>query len=182
MEAVPEFEDWPELIGKSVLLRQRLHELDPDVNPYTIPHVGASQQDLAATETRLGFRLDSLHQQLLSHANGWDYFFNFTHLFSTEEVGADDRWHRSEELLNIFYTDGPIPTDFPSRHDIYCFCANPAETEDLFVVWKLGPVTDGGRPVSWLTEEEVQRFPNMHEFMMSANEYLHRGLTKLQPH
>jgi hypothetical protein len=180
METVPGFEDWPELIGESVLLRQRLHELDPDVNPYTVPHVGAAQHDLDATEARCGFRLDSLHRQLLSYANGWDYFFAFAHLFSVDKICSSNQWRQSEELLDVFYADSPIPVGFPGRHDIYCFCANPAEVADLFVVWKLGPVTDGGRPISWLAGEEIQRFPNMHEFLLSVNEYLRRDLTKLQ--
>jgi hypothetical protein len=68
----------------------------------------------------------------------------------------------------------------PPRDEVMCFAANPAEVEDLFVVWRTGPVTDGGHQVSWLAGEEVQRFPNMHEFLLSVNEYLRRKLAKLR--
>jgi hypothetical protein len=177
--AEPSFADWPQLIGESVLLRQRLNELDPDVNPYTIPHVGASEADLGAAEQAAGFVFDGLHRELLSYANGWEQFFTFTHLFSAAELGVSQRWQRASELLDVFYADGPAPEGMPGRSDVFCFCANPDEVEDLFVIWTSGPITEGGRPISWLAGEEVQRFPNMHEFLLSVNEYLRRDLAKL---
>jgi len=175
-----EFTDWPELIGESVLLRQRLHELDPDVNPYTLPRVGASADEFDSAEVRTGLRLDAVHRQLLIHANGWDDFFAFAHLLGTNELGSGEQWRRASQLLDVFYEAAPAPDGFPNQpSDVYCFCADPDNVEDLFVVWKVGPVTGGGRPVSWLAGEEVQRFPNMHEFMLSVNEYLRRDLAKL---
>jgi len=173
------FTDWPELIGESVLLRQRLHELDPAAQPYTVPRVGAPPAQLDTVAQNAGFGLDGLHRELLTYANGWNYFFNFAHLLAAEELGASAQWLAASELLDIFYAEGPVPEGMPPRADVLCFCANPAETEDLFVLWQTGPVTDGGRPVSWLAGEEIQRFPNMHEFMLSINEYLRRDLAKL---
>jgi hypothetical protein len=173
------FADWPHLIGDSVLLRQRLHELDPDVNPYTFPHVGASHDQLDAVERAAGAPLDGLHRELLTYANGWEHFFTFTHLLAAEELGTSPRARRAGELLDIFYADGAVPDGLPPRDHVLCVAANPDEVEDLFVIWLAGPLTDGGRPVSWLAGEEIQRFANVHELLLSINEYLRRRLAKL---
>jgi hypothetical protein len=174
------FTDWPELIGESVLLRQRMNELDPEISPYTIPKVGASPEQLHAAEVRMGAPLDALHRELLTYANGWEFFFQFTHLLSTEELGTSPRWHKADEMLDVFYSDGPPPQSFgmPARDEVLCVSADPDEVLDLFVIWRTGPLTDGGRPVSWVAGEEVQRFANMHELMLSVNEYTRRKLVR----
>lgn len=174
------FTDWEQLIGESVLLRQRLNQLDPDVNPYTIPKVGASEAAIGATERTNGIEVDAVHRQLLTYANGWDSFFVFAHLLPVQELGAGPRWSAAAKLLDTFYADGPPPEGLPPRDEVFCVAANPDEVEDLFVLWRTGPLTDGGHAVSWLAGEEVQRFPNMHELLLSVNEYLRRKLAKLQ--
>lgn len=174
------FSDWDKLLGESVLLRQQLHKRDPDINPYTLPHIGATEKQLDEVEHKQHMKLDPLYRHLLSYANGWEHFFTFTHLFEVQELGVSKRFKKASELVDIFYSDGPVPKGMPQRSHVLCFCANPDEVEDLFVIWLTGPVKDGGRPISWLAGEEIQRFANMHEFMLSVNEYLRRKLAKLQ--
>src|SRR5262249_13853228 len=175
-----QFTDWPALIGESVLMRQRVNQLDPEVNPYTVPHVGAAVAALDAAEQAAGLRLDPVHRQLLTFANGWEHFFTFTHLLAAEEIGTGPRWQKASEQLDIVYADGPPMDDLPAREDVLVICANPDEVEDIFAIWRTGPLTDGGRPVSWIAGEEVQRFANVHDFLASVNAYLAVRLDKLR--
>lgn len=169
--------DWEELIGFSVLLRQQVHDLKPDLRPYTIPGVGATEEQLRAAEARLGYPLDPMHREFLSYANGWRYFFVYTHLLGTDELGQGELWQTGNELLQLYYSEGPARTDFPPRGEI-TLVAVGSEVTDLFVIWRTGPTLDGGRPVSWLAGEEIDRFPNFREFLLSVNQYLQNDIVK----
>ncbi|WP_216211179.1 SMI1/KNR4 family protein [Amycolatopsis aidingensis] len=174
-------DDWAELIGHSVLLRQQLHDTNPQLHPYTIPRLAATTEQLAEAERHLGHDLDPLHRELLAHGNGWEHFRVYAHLLSTDELGTSENWRQGNDLLDIFYQDGVVAEDFPRRDDIYLIVANPAEVEDLFVIWRAGPVSPaGGRPVLWLAGEEVERYPDTREFLLSTNQYLKNKLASTQ--
>ena len=51
-------DDSGDLIGFSVQMRERLNAYDPVIRPMTIPHVGVTEEQLAAAEARLGRRID----------------------------------------------------------------------------------------------------------------------------
>ncbi len=100
-------DDWGDLIGYSVQmrlrLRLRLRLHGPVLNDMSIPHLGATTEELDAAEARLGHPLDPLHRELLSYGNGWESFFVYTDLFSTDEIGQGPRWSEELEMTQIRY-------------------------------------------------------------------------------
>jgi hypothetical protein len=61
---------------KGVLIHQRLAELDTQgIWKYPLPEMAASEDEIAATELKLGYRLDQGYRQFLRHANGWKSFY-----------------------------------------------------------------------------------------------------------
>ncbi|MGH3964634.1 MAG: SMI1/KNR4 family protein [Pseudonocardiaceae bacterium] len=170
--------DWPELIGFSATLRQQLSELEPDLSPFTIPHLGATEEKLAEAEQRLGVKLDDQHRDLLGHTNGWPFFFTYTDLLSTDELGTGPLWQKGQELLGLYYSEGPVPSDFPPHGELLSIAVGESVT-DVFALWMSGPETDGGHPVLWLAGEEVDRWPNVRQWLLSVNQYLQNDIVKL---
>ncbi len=170
--------DWAELIGYSATLRSRLAEVDPQLSPMTMPRLAASEEQLAKAEQRLGTQLDAQHRALLRHGNGWPLFFTYTDLLSTDELGAGPLWDKAQELLDLFFSEAPTPADFPARETLLPVAAGEDVT-DVFALWTTGPQTRHGRPILWLAGEEVDRWPNMREWLLSINQYLNNDLAKL---
>lgn len=170
--------DWSELIGFSATLRRQLSELEPDLSPFTMPRLGATEESLAEAGQRLGVELDGQHRDLLRHVNGWPLFFTYTDLLGTDELGAGSLWQKGRELLDLYYLEAPVPSDFPARYELLPIAVGEMVT-DVFVLWMNGPETDGGRPVLWLAGEEVDRWSNVREWLLSVNQYLQNDIVKL---
>lgn len=169
--------DWPVLLGESGTLRQRLHELKPDTRPYTVPKIAATEEQILEAEARLGRRLDMQYREFLSYANGWNYFHTYTHLFGTSELGVGEMWDKANEMLDIYYSDGPIPADYPRREDLFPIAAGEYVT-DVIAIWETGPVTANSHPVLWIGGEEIDRYENFHEFVLAANQYIKNNIER----
>lgn len=64
--------DWKRELVIARLVKQRVSEVDVDgIWENTLPEVAASEEELQALESRLGYFLDSKHRAFLSHANEW---------------------------------------------------------------------------------------------------------------
>lgn len=170
--------DWPELIGFSATLRAQLAELEPDLSPLTMPRVAATEEQLADAERRLGSSLDGQHRDLLRHGNGWPLFFTYCDLLGTAELGEGTLWDKGQELLDLHFSEAPVPSDFPARDDLMPIAVGDMVT-DVFALWRTGPETSGGRPVLWLAGEEVDRWDNVREWLLSVNQYLQNDIVKL---
>ena len=171
--------DWQELIGFSVLLRQRLNTVDPEpgLSPYTLPGLGASENQIAAAETRLAASLDPVYRDFLHYANGWSDFFTYVDLLGTEDFGQGEPWSKGTELLDLHYSEGPPRRELPPRDEVMVIGVG-AHVTDLFVSWRTGPLVDGGRNISWIAGEEVDRYSNFREFFLAVNQYLQNDIKK----
>ncbi|GAB2829231.1 SMI1/KNR4 family protein [Lentzea nigeriaca] len=169
--------DWEELIGLSVLLRQQLGSLDPELSPFRIPGEGATEEQLRAAESRIDAPLDPMYRDFARYANGWPYFFTYAHLLGAEQFGQGELWQKGNELLWLYYSEGPPRGAFPSLAELTIIGVG-AEVTDLFVIWRTGPVFDGGHQVSWLAGEEVDRYANFRTFLLSVNQYLQSDIKK----
>jgi len=165
-------DDWGNLIGYLVQVRDRLHSYDPVVFPDTIPHVGATEEQLAAAEGRIGRPLDPLHRELLSYANGWPDFFQSVDLLSTEQIGSDGEWIVGHQLLEVLYESAGYPLDWPKLEDVYLMASKQGAGRTKMVVWRTGPTSpDGGHPVIWWDDADDDRFADVHEFLLAVIQY-----------
>jgi len=179
-------DDWPDLIGFAVQMRQRLNAYDPVVVPATIPHLGATEQQLAEAEERLGHPLDPLHSEMLSYANGWEDFVHLTDLYGTDEIGKGERWETSLEQLQLRYFPYEGATRLedgePDPEELYIIAGKPDEgSAHQFLLWKTGPISlKGGHPVIWQAGYEIERYPDVHDLLLSLNQYLQEDIAEME--
>jgi hypothetical protein len=155
---------WAELLGHLGRVRLRLEKLQPERYPLTVPHVAATERQLADAEMRLGYELDTQHRELLMHANGWPMMILDQSLLGCEEIGSGARWERACELLSLYYQESFVPSGFPSRDELTPIAVSEYQN-DIYVIWRNGTEVDGGRPVLWLSYEEVERYSNVRDLI-----------------
>lgn len=161
---------WGVLVGEMLIRRLALARIAPDLFPETLPGTRATDPDVAAARDRLGFDLDPQHEAVLREGDGWVDVFAHGDVLSTADLGAGTRWELAGVLLKSYYEDGPA-TGFPPREHVY-----PIHVADdaVFVVDRSGPVTDGGHPVFWLSDELLGAWPNVHEYWLARLTMLQR--------
>jgi hypothetical protein len=161
---------WPDLIAAMGQLREQVSQVDEDFE-FTIPHLAATPEQIAAAEQRLGHALDPQHKEFLSYGNGWPEFYMGNTLLSTEELGQGMAWAEITETLDAFYSSLEDPSVVPPRSQIYPFSFDPGAAT-VFAIWKDGPVTDGGHPVLWLPAVDTEPYENFFDFFrMVYQEY-----------
>ena len=57
---------------------------------YAIPHLHATEENVARTEAQLGFRLPESYRGFLLASNGWPYFFQDMTILSTSDLLGGD--------------------------------------------------------------------------------------------
>jgi hypothetical protein len=161
---------WPDLIAAMGQLREQVNQVDPDFE-FTIPHLAATSEQIAAAEQRLGHPLDDQHKEFLSYGNGWPEFYMGSTLLGTEELGQGMTWAQINEGLDAFYSSLEDPNAVPPRNQIYPISFDPGSAT-AFAIWKDGPITDGGHPVLWLPYPDTEPYDNFFEFFrMAYQEY-----------
>lgn len=170
-EATP----WRALVGEMRARRTALARTAPDLFPETVPGAPATGDRVAAAEQRLGFPLDAQHLAVLREVDGWPDVFAYGDLLAVDELGAGTRWDRGWTAINAFYDDG-APPGFPAREGIY-----PVHVCEraVFVVDRSGPVTDGGHPVFWLSDELLGAWPNTAAYWSAGLAMLDRLRSRL---
>ena len=161
---------WGVLVGEMLIRRLTVARMAPRLYPPTLPGARATDADVRAARDRLGFDLDPEHEAVLREGDGWVDSFAHGDLLSTPDLGAGPRWERANLLLARYYEDGPA-TGFPPREHVYPI--HVAE-DAVFVVDRSGPVTDGGQPVYWISDELLGDWPNMYEFWLAGLTLLDR--------
>lgn len=161
---------WGVLAGEMLSRRLTISQLAPAMFPETLPGTRATDADVADARRRLGFDLDPQHEAVLREANGWPDVFAYGDVLATSDLGAGPRWKRADALLASYYDDGPA-TGFPPRDRVY-----PIHVADnaVFVVDRSGPVTDGGQPVCWLSDELLGTWRNVYEYWLAGLTMLDR--------
>lgn len=155
---------WGELVGEMLARRLTISQLAPGMFPETLPGTRATDADVHEASRQLGFAMDPQHETVLREANGWSDVFAYGDLLATSDLGAGPRWKRADALLTQYYDDSPA-TGFPPREHIY-----PIHVADnaVFVIDRAGPVTDGGQPVFWLSDEVLGQWPNVYEYWLAG--------------
>ena len=134
---------------------------------YALPHVHATEETVAHTETRLGFRLPESYRGFLLASNGWPYFYLDMTIFSTSDLlggelhEAGQTQLELEECVEAMAAGGVIAADhFP--------VAASLESIDVALMGK--PGTPAAGTVSWVRGEVIERYDDFLDYYLSMME------------
>ena len=160
---------WPDYIGWGWMIVQARMEADwKGIWNYALPHVHATEETVASTETQLGFRLPESYRGFLLASNGWPYFFQNMTIFSTSDLlggelhEAGQTQLELEECVEAMAAGGVIAADhFP--------VAASLESIDVALMGKPGTPAEG--TVSWVRGEVIERYDDFLDYYLSMMEY-----------
>ena len=93
---------WPNYIGWGAMINQARMEADwKGLWDYAIPHLHATEENVARTEAQLGFRLPESYRGFLLAADGWPYFFQDMTIFSTSDLLGGDLHKAGQTQLEL---------------------------------------------------------------------------------
>lgn len=166
---------WGVLVGDMLERRLQIARVAPQMFPPTLPGARATDAEIAAGEARLGFPLDPLHRAILAEGNGWPDAFAFGDILATTELGQGPLWTKAHIILDALYDE--IGQSLPPRDQLYPIHVSD---EDVFVIDRSGPLTDGGHPVVWLGDELIDQWPNAYEYWLAGLTMLARLRARLE--
>jgi len=161
------------LVGTIVMLGEQKEALAgiDSIYPMTYPRLAATAEQVAAAEDRIGFPLDDLHRRLLMLADGWHRMSLTMHLLPAEALGAPGLWQDCHDHLKVFFSEVGDDVRFEQLHNV-CPVGCNDQTDDIFLVRRDGPLTDGGHEVIWFADDIVQVFSNVIDWMLSMKAYV----------
>lgn len=171
---------WADYIGTLGALRQELAEVDTSgVYELTIPHLAATEEEIAAAEARLGHPIDAQYREFLRYANGWPEFFYDSCLLGTNDLGTGELWQHANDNLDVFYESLPEGHPHPPRNEVEPISADPYGS-DVFAIWRTGELHNGGHPVIWYPAEDSEPLADFFEFFSYAYQVHKDALEKLK--
>ena len=159
---------WPNYIGWGAMINQARMEADwKGLWDYAIPHLHATEEAVASTEARMGFRLPESYRGFLLASNGWPCFYQDMTAFSTSDLLGGELHEasqiplESEECVEAMAADGVIAADhFP-------VAASLVQT-DVALMGKPGTPAEG--TVSWVRGEVIERYDDFLDYYLSMME------------
>ena len=164
--------NWPALIGRHVLVQQRIAELDfEQLWGHELPGLATSATELGELEARVG-RLPDDYRAFLLAANGWRAFHQWVDLLSVKEV-MGERGSEGERICSEFSARGVFEHTGVTPADLLPIGSTRPGYRDLgttlFVLSLRGPTRS---TVYWLGAHGlVDSFPSFTTFFVSMTEY-----------
>ncbi|MGL5444068.1 MAG: SMI1/KNR4 family protein [[Mycobacterium] stephanolepidis] len=90
---------WRQLLDAMIDNKRRHASVDDGLYPVTHPNPGATEEQLRATEERLGRPLDPQYREFLGVADGWESYHFSTNLLGTSDIGVGDRWGETARTI-----------------------------------------------------------------------------------
>ena len=159
--------DWRLDIVTAVAVQQALMRVDLDgLWEYTMPELRASEEKIADTEDRLGYKLPGEYRSFLLYADGWKYFLQDVNLFGTSDLLGGELHDAAEELLEVAKEVLP-----PLDYDLDSFFPIAASMTqiDLFVIGKVGSPWEG--QVIWIAGDIIDEYESFLEYFRSMVAY-----------
>lgn len=170
--------DWPSEIVNGVLIQQRLRELDRrKLWQYFLPEIAASEDEIAATEQALGYRLDSSYRQFLRYANGWRSFFQDVDILGTKGLAGGAVAHAALAQLDAIEPEIFADNVGLDIGDVLPIAASTLQS-DMFLLGL--PRSKEPGIVVWFAGYQIERFANFEEFYLSMLDYNRRRITKFE--
>ena len=159
---------WPNYIGWGGMINQARMEADwKGLWDYAIPHLHATEEAVASTEARLGFRLPESYRGFLLASNGWPYFYQNMTIFSTSDLlggelhEAGQTQLESEECVEAMAANGVIAAD-------HFTVVASRESIEIALMGKPGTPAEG--TVSWVRGEVIERYDDFLDYYLSMME------------
>ena len=159
---------WPDYIGWGWMIVQARMEADwTGLWDYAMPNPKASEETVASTEARLGFRLPESYRGFLLAADGWPCFFQDMTIFSTSDLLGGEL-HKAgqiqlelEECVEAMAAGGVIAAD-------HFTVVASRESIEIALMGKPGTPAEG--TVSWVRGEVMQRYDDFLDYYLSMME------------
>jgi hypothetical protein len=172
--------DWPSEIVKGVIIQQRLAELDAaGLWHYHLPEVAASEDEIAATEQNLGYRLDAQYRQFLRYANGWRSFVQDIDVMGTRNLLGDGVMRSAREQLAAIEPDLFLNDVGMEMRDVLPIAASDEQT-DMFPIGQ--PWSKEPGVVVWFAGYTIERFRIFNELYLSMLDYNRWQIAKFEGH
>jgi hypothetical protein len=142
---------------------------------YHLPRVAATEAELLATETRLGFELDSMYRAFLGYANGWPDFYHCVDLLGTNELRGGELMANAKEMLSAI--DEVVWHQNRIRLVDLLPIAVSKTDMDVFAI--VTPSRDFAGEVIWFAGAVIERFENFDEFFLAMVDYNRVQLARL---
>lgn len=172
--------DWRAAIVQGVIVHQRLAELDTaGLWRHHLPEVAASEREIAATETALGYRLVPQYREFLQFANGWRSFYQDVDIIGTTGLLGEGVMQTAREQLaavepHLFLEDVGLPVS-----DVLPIAAGQRQS-DMFLM--ATPSSPKPGIVVWFAGYTVERFEGFTEFFLAMLDYNRRQIAKFEGH
>ena len=169
--------DWKRELTIATYVKATLMDADKEgLWPQSLPEIAASEDQLAAVEAHLRYRLGEQYRSFLAHANGWRAFLQTIDLFGTPELMGGDAMLSALEFLSDS-EDVLRLNQCPSQESLLPI-AFSAESSDLFVMG--GPSSHAPGTIWWLGAELIDTFDCFHDFFLAMVDYNRHLLQDLQ--
>jgi hypothetical protein len=154
--------DWPTEIAVLGVIKSTMAGVDVErIFEYRLPRVGASEERLRAVEASLGHRLPTQYREFLAYGDGWPAFWQFVDLFGTHELEGEVGRRVSE--LTPFVEPALAAIGLVPRQ-VLTIGVNRTAIDVFIIELDSGPAPGA---VHWIAGEEVQAFPDFHEFYLA---------------
>ena len=159
--------DWCLDIVTAVAVDQALMRVDVDgLWEYSLPELRASEEKIADTEDRLGYKLPGEYRSFLLYADGWKYFLQNVSVFGTSDLLGGELHDEAEGLLEVAKEVLP-PLDY-DLDSFFPIAASMIQI-DLFVIGKVGSPWEG--QVIWIAGDIIDEYESFLEYFRSMVAY-----------
>ncbi len=173
--------NWPALIGRHVLVQQRIRDLDREgLWRHELPAVAASREAVTKLEGRTG-PLPTEFREFLLAADGWRAFYQWADLFGTKDLLGPESTE-AETMLAALKHEGALQEVPPGTRLLPIAVTRVGQRHlglgaDLFALALSGPSV--GRVYWFGGADLVDTFSGFGEFFASMTQYGEREATRL---
>lgn len=170
--------DWNREIVTLYHVKKRLAEANEGKRPswpFHSPNEPATEERLRVAELHLGHRLDDRYRAFLSHADGWQGFFQTVDLFGTSELLCTEHHNKAMEILLSIEDFGRL-TGF-EMPDFLPIAVSECDI-DLFLIANSKSKSPG--TVLWLAGGLIETYSSFDEYFLAMVDYNRREIQRFE--
>jgi len=162
-------QEWIDKIAVMILVKQELARVDYlGTWPHHLPEIAATEEQLAAVESHLGYELNASYKDFLRCTNGWKGFYQTVNLFGTGDLMGSNLMNYARKMLYVLDDCGALKSLGFSKEELLPIAATIEDT-DLFLM--AHPASHQPGIVIWFAGEEIDRYPSFEEYFLAMADY-----------